>query len=40
MASAELDGGKFDLTYPIDGVLVNDQPAGLIAPKKSFKAPN
>ena len=33
----ELVTGKFDLTYLINGVLVKDQPAGLVAPTKSLK---
>jgi hypothetical protein len=37
ITAAELATGKFDLTYLIDGVLVKDQPAGLVAPKKSLK---
>ncbi|WP_197532352.1 AAA family ATPase [Symmachiella macrocystis] len=38
ITSEELDNGNFDLTYLIDGVLVKDQPAGLVAPKKSLKS--
>lgn len=37
ISAAELATGRFDLTYLIDGVLVKDQPAGLVAPKKSLK---
>lgn len=37
ITAAELATGKFDLTYLIDGVMVKDQPAGLVAPKKSLK---
>lgn len=37
ITAEELATGKFDLTYLIDGVLVKDQPAGLVAPKKSLK---
>lgn len=35
ITAAELATGKFDLTYLIDGVLVKDQPAGLVA-RSSF----
>ncbi len=37
ITAEELASGCFDLTYLIDGVLVKDQPAGLVAPKKSLK---
>ena len=37
ITAEELALGKFDLPYLIDGVLVKDQPAGLVAPKKSLK---
>jgi hypothetical protein len=37
ITAEELATGKFDLTYLIDGVLVKDRPAGLVAPKKSLK---
>jgi len=37
ITAAELATGRFDLTYLIDGVLVKDQPAGLVASKKSLK---
>ncbi|QDT32968.1 AAA family ATPase [Thalassoglobus polymorphus] len=37
ITAEELASGNFDLTYLIDGVLVKDQPAGLVAPKKSLK---
>lgn len=37
ITAEELALGKFELTYLIDGVLVKDQPAGLVAPKKSLK---
>lgn len=37
ITAEELASGNFDLTYLIVGVLVKDQPAGLVAPKKSLK---
>jgi hypothetical protein len=37
ITAAELATAHYDMTYLIDNVLVRDQPAGLVGPKKSLK---
>lgn len=37
ITAAELAATKYDMTYLVDNVLVRDQPAGLVGPKKSLK---
>ncbi|MFN3297553.1 AAA family ATPase [Caldimonas sp.] len=37
ITASELASAKYDLTYLVEGVLVKDQPAGLVGPKKSLK---
>ncbi len=37
ITAAELESADFDMTYLVEGVLVKDQPAGLVGPKKSLK---
>lgn len=37
ITAAELATAEYDMTYLVDNVLVRDQPAGLVGPKKSLK---
>lgn len=37
ITALELARAKFDMTYLVEGVLVKDQPAGLVGPKKALK---
>lgn len=37
ITAAKLESADFDMTYLVEGVLVKDQPAGLVGPKKSLK---
>jgi len=37
ITAAELATAQYDMTYLVDNVLIRDQPAGLVGPKKSLK---